>query len=589
MEVVMQHLQRDKKSGYLSYRRRFPLELVPHIPSKSPTGRGRTELKVSLGSANASDPKARERYEQADREFDRIVERARRLASRSYDQLDAPLIAFLAETYRHQLLLADENARWGTPQEKAVYVTRGHPEEVYDECRPLLEAYDADGLVEYWREWACGFADALGYLLSPTDPQFRALSKALGEAACEVWLAVDKRIDDHAVATPAPPTRPIERQVTTTSVRTKGPTFQSIADTIMESVLEPIGPSTVSSWSTALRFWREVHGTQAANSIDRLMVTEWLELLKQRPASLEKSERRLALRDVVQRYEARADVERVSLKTLRGHLASLATIWNKARERGLIDDRLANPFQARKALAGGSQTRGPEFSIDELQAIFNLPIFTLGERPVRGRGEACYWLPLFLLWTGARPEEIAQLLVSDFVQDEDTGEWVMTITDEGTHPIKGKRSLKTEKKSESGRRTFQVPDNLIELGLLDYLDELKREGEEALFPRLTVKNKRGHLIPSIADWWGPYIRAKGVVLVGKGRRPLRDFRQSWATAARQSEMPEDAMSYLMGHSNSQAPMTRRYGKLDPRGSWMAKVEYRGLDLSRVRRWAPTST
>ena len=50
MEVVLMHLQRDKKSGILSYRRRFPTKLIPHIPSWSPTGRGRTELKVSLGA-----------------------------------------------------------------------------------------------------------------------------------------------------------------------------------------------------------------------------------------------------------------------------------------------------------------------------------------------------------------------------------------------------------------------------------------------------------------------------------------------------------------------------------------------------------
>lgn len=150
MEVLMQFLQRDKKSGYLSYRRRFPLELIPLIPSKSPTGRGRTELKVSLGSASAGDAEARKRYEQAELEYERIVTRARRVATRSYDQLDAPLIAFLSQTYRHDLLLDDENMRWRTPQAKPTYVTRGDPEEVYDACRPLLETYDGEGLVEYW-------------------------------------------------------------------------------------------------------------------------------------------------------------------------------------------------------------------------------------------------------------------------------------------------------------------------------------------------------------------------------------------------------------------------------------------------------
>ncbi len=48
MEVVLMHLQRDKKSGLLSYRRRFPTELIELIPGKTATGMGRKELKVSL-------------------------------------------------------------------------------------------------------------------------------------------------------------------------------------------------------------------------------------------------------------------------------------------------------------------------------------------------------------------------------------------------------------------------------------------------------------------------------------------------------------------------------------------------------------
>src|SRR3546814_13147439 len=65
---------------------------------------------------------------------------------------------------------------------------------------------------------------------------------------------------------------------------------------------------------------------------------------------------------------------------------------------------------------------GRDFSVAELQTIFSLPVFTRGERPPHGRGEASYWLPLLLLWTGGRPEEIAQLMVSDFFNDEDRSE-----------------------------------------------------------------------------------------------------------------------------------------------------------------------
>jgi integrase len=191
---------------------------------------------------------------------------------------------------------------------------------------------------------------------------------------------------------------------------------------------------------------------------------------------------------------------------------------------------------------------------------------------------------LFLLSTGARPEEIAQLLVSDFSHDEQAGCWMMTITDKGDHPVKGKRTLK------SSDRTFSIPPLLLELGLADYLARLRAEGETALFPRLSVKNKSlGYLIPSIGEWWSAYLRDQGLELTkvpGKTRRPLRDFRPTWTTAARESGVPEEAISYLMGHSNARAVTTSRYGSREAYGQFMERIAFNGLDMSMVRRWAP---
>jgi hypothetical protein len=108
MKVVMQHLQRDRKSGLLSYRRRFPKDLVQFIPSQGSKGLGRMELKVSLRSADISDPGARARYADAEAQFDAFVEKARRVATNSYDRLDPALVRYLADAYLHDHLESDE-------------------------------------------------------------------------------------------------------------------------------------------------------------------------------------------------------------------------------------------------------------------------------------------------------------------------------------------------------------------------------------------------------------------------------------------------------------------------------------------------
>jgi len=202
------------------------------------------------------------------------------------------------------------------------------------------------------------------------------------------------------------------------------------------------------------------------------------------------------------------------------------------------------------------------FSKAELEAIFALPIFTRGERPRGGKGQASYWIPLLLLWTGARPEEVAQLLVSDFKEDATEG-WTVTFTDLGIHPQKGQRSLKTSRK-RSGRRTLLVPQTLIDLGILEYLAHLKTAGEAALFPLLRVRGARGLLFAAWGEWWGKLIRDEGILAKADfERQPAREFRHTWTTAARASGITREAREYIQGHKAAGGTANEGYGDQTP--------------------------
>ena len=50
-----------------------------------------------------------------------------------------------------------------------------------------------------------------------------------------------------------------------------------------------------------------------------------------------------------------------------------------------------------------------------------MTIFTHGDRPKAGRGEASFWLPLMALFTGARLNELAPLTAADVKTDVATG------------------------------------------------------------------------------------------------------------------------------------------------------------------------
>lgn len=307
------------------------------------------------------------------------------------------------------------------------------------------------------------------------------------------------------------------------------------------------------------------------------MVSEWLELLAQRPKRVPWAKRDTPLSVLVGQYADAQNIPRLSGATVSRHLTSLSSIWNKSQQRGHIE-ALANPF-ANHSVNFVKSKGGNPLTPTELQAVLALPVFTGSERPIGGRGEAAYWMPLLLLFTGARPGEAAQLLVSDFWQT-DSGVWFMRYTDEGEHPVAGQRKLKTTR-SSTGKREFQVPNVLIDLGLLRYLEWLRSNRETAVFPQLTLTTKG--LYHGWGKWWGRYVRKSAAI--PKDKRQGREFRHSFPTAARESGLSEDAIGYLLGHTSPNAT-TAGYGDHSARGLEMSKVAFKGLDISGVRVWKP---
>lgn len=386
----MKHIEAHPKTGRLSYRRIYPVALRPFIPGN------RRELKVSLGAKALTDPGAMEIFNKASVQYAADVALARKVAAKAYDQLDPKLIAHLANTYLARELAADDRIAWGDPPERG-YARRFDLEGDYRECRELLRERDRQGLVAFWGEWAPNFAASLGYMIDPATPQFGLLSIALGEAACNLWLTIDarrdemQRYDGKSTETPPEPHRPQSAQI---PPKAASQTFEAIAESILTNTRAAISATTQQGARTALRLLREARGPITPEGLTRLAVTEWLDLMAQRPAKVPRVHRDLPLPELVALYMDRPEVPRLSSKTMGTHLGAIAALWRKARSAGLIAEHLPDPFSNRRAAEGPRRKMPKGFSLSELQAIFAVPIFTNGLRPVRGRGEASYWLPL---------------------------------------------------------------------------------------------------------------------------------------------------------------------------------------------------
>jgi integrase len=577
MGASVDYLLRDSKTGRLSYRRAYPEELRPFVPGKP------REFKRSLGSSSIQDPSAAARFSQAATDYERIVSLARKEASSSFDELDGPRIGWIAGAYRVQLLAEDEQRRaTGNRRDPEIHLNNidGY-EELAADAKP-------EQLRDMFADEATEIARSQGWRIDTEAPSFIKLCYAMIDAAQQANEIKIARDAGKYVETPEAPTilAPLRPQAV---ARDSGESFQTIAEALINNPRLNFGEATVQVTRTALRYFREVYGVDIKPSaITRNSVSQWLDLLAQRPAKLPKAQRNWPLPKLAREYAGRKDVSRLKEKTLNQNVNALAAIWNKAQLHGPIDESTSNPFSRHSVAVPAPPEVPQEFSVAELNATFALPVFTSAERPRAGRGEAAYWIPLLLLWTGARPEEIAQLLVADILQDAQSGEWLIRITDEGAHPAKGQQALKTSRKG-SGRRTFPLPAKLIELGLIDYARWLEAKGETALFPKLRTKGGRGLLYAGFGEWWGEYLREHKVLPVGQGRRQSREFRHNWSTAARKSGISEAAMEYIQGHSRTGKSANVGYGALSPLGAEISKLRFEGLDLGNVKRWTPPKT
>jgi integrase len=241
---------------------------------------------------------------------------------------------------------------------------------------------------------------------------------------------------------------------------------------------------------------------------------------------------------------------------------------------GFISDDVAwaDPF-ANMRLEEDDPSRGP-FDVAGLQALFRSPLFTEGERPKAGRGEAAFWFPLLALFAGCRRSEIAGLTVAD-VQDID-GHSMLTFVEDR----EANKSLKTR----NSRRAVPLHPQLKQLGFLDYVREIRADvGKGWLFP-LVAPDKKGEL-EAWTKWFVRYRRSRGIT----DANVFHSLRHNFLDALRAAGVDEEMRTALFGHGWHRTSTTRGYGARDMVVRFTAKVladavarvNYPGLDLSHL--------
>lgn len=178
-----------------------------------------------------------------------------------------------------------------------------------------------------------------------------------------------------------------------------------------------------------------------------------------------------------------------SSKTQHDKLDAVKTLLNYA-ERDL-EWMQRNPWKGLDIPYRTENKRRP-WTAAQVQTLFGLPLFTKYELPkatFKNGGAAAYWLPLLGLFTGARIGELCQLRTADVVTVD--GIACISINDEGEG---------STVKTDAGHREVPLHSELLRLGFLEYVEAMRKAGEERLWPALKLRD--GKPGGYFSQWFG---------------------------------------------------------------------------------------
>jgi len=319
-------------------------------------------------------------------------------------------------------------------------------------------------------------------------------------------------------------------------------------------------------------------GRGQVSQVDKKLVRDWKGLLIKFPVKATEMHvfKNMKLREIVAANEKlRKPV--LSDRSVNRYLSSLSTFCKWMVNNGYLDQ---NPV-AGMSLAKETGSTTLPFSTDQLNELFRSPLFTgcqsadvWSQMAKRGNiliRDHRYWVPLIMLFSGARPGEIGQLNLLDFRQQD--GRWIMHITTEGD----GEKRTKTK----GSMRVVPIHPKLIELGLIKYQESQADAGETELFPN-AIRNARGQMM---ADFSREFSRYLTRIRLKQGRGiSLYSFRHGAADALRRAGYLDEQFGMILGHT--QGTTTGRYGILAhgilrQRAELIDAIDYPGLDLSHL--------
>ncbi|AKI02259.1 phage integrase family protein [Hoeflea sp. IMCC20628] len=541
------------------------------IPADIKATYPKTEETFSLKTKDYREAVRRVRIQAAriDRLFEAHRQELKREAEPALAELTPAQIEYIGEVYYAHILDEDEEIRL-SGFEGSSFEERA---ELTDTLDGVNREYLARGIQdEFFSDEAAEILTwtNVNLKLAPDSPSWPRLIRELQSARIKATDAIRARNKGDVVKTPV-----VKSDTQISSVDTP-----LLSETITRWVEEKRRTSWEQKTADAYRIWADrfvtLAGDKALEAYGKADARTFKEALVALPANWSNHPDLKNMQfDKAAKKASALGLPPMSVSNVNKIIGFVGAFWNWAKAH--YDGVTGNPFDGMKLKKSGKarDERHP-FTPDELKSIFNAPLYT-GCRSARAwrtpgdfipRNSGLYWVPLIALFTGARSGEIIQLYTSDVVEKD--GILRFELTDDGDD-----QRLKTS----TSHRFIPVHRTLKELGLPEFVQKRRNEGQLRLFPEMS-KGSDGY-------YSSPYSRQFRRLLESVGAKHAKNafhsFRHSFEDACRNNGISSEIMNALQGHS--ERGMGDRYGSgfhLKRLAEAIEKLDYEGLDLSHLK-------
>jgi integrase len=335
-----------------------------------------------------------------------------------------------------------------------------------------------------------------------------------------------------------------------------GPTWEKMFETWRDVVVDRPLSTTLASqtpWRD-VRLFAEGRGIKGPTQLTPELLADWVQEMKERG---------------------------LAVKTINERILKVRAIFTECRKRpnlGVKTNPALETAGFKESRAKQRKKRRMPFDAGDLQKLFSSEIFTQHKRSKGQSGEASYWIPVLMYYSGARPEELAGLPLSDIIHDPQTDWWYFNLQDTGLDEgdvdlfEKSEKSENSEKakqteeaevprthsrtlKNAASVRKVPVARELIELGLFRYVTWLREQGHTMLFPTLK-KDFHGKLSGAFSKFFGRYKRHLGIT---DTRKVLYSFRHTMKDFLEAARCPSKYLQRVLGHTTGDGAVTDGYG------------------------------